>query len=81
MVVVNKKKGESKDAIFRKFTRAFLEENIVDEIRSRLFYKKPSLVRKEEEKERGRGGARKKKTMFRPRTSFNATTTNNRNTK
>ncbi len=65
MVVINKKKGETKDAIFRKFTRAFLEENIVEEIRSRLFYKKPSLLRKEEEKERLKGG-RRRKMMTRP---------------
>ena len=61
MVVINKKKGETKDAIFRKSTRAFLEEIIVDEIRSRLFYKKPSLLRKEEEKERLRGGNRRRR--------------------
>lgn len=53
MVVVKKKKGESKETIFRKFTKMFIEENIVDEIRARMFYKKPSQKRKEEEKERG----------------------------
>ncbi|MEK7070288.1 MAG: 30S ribosomal protein S21 [Patescibacteria group bacterium] len=52
MVVVIKKKGETKDSMFRKFTKAFIEENIVDEVRKRQFYKKPSLVRKEKEKER-----------------------------
>jgi small subunit ribosomal protein S21 len=52
MVVITRKKGETKDAIFRKFTRAFIEEDIVTEIRKRQFYKKPSLKRKEEEKER-----------------------------
>lgn len=52
MVVVTKKRGESKDAMFRKFSKTFVEENIVDEVRKRLFYKKPSLVRKEKEKER-----------------------------
>lgn len=50
MVVVVKKKGESKETLFRKFSRVFIEENIVDEIRNRLFYKKPSLIRKEKEK-------------------------------
>lgn len=54
MVVVNKKKGQTKEAMFRQFTRAFIDENIVEEIRSRMFYKKPSLVRKEKEKERGK---------------------------
>lgn len=52
MVVVTKKKGQTKEAMFRQFTRTFIDENIVEEIRSRMFYKKPSLVRKEEEKER-----------------------------
>lgn len=51
MVVVDKKKGETKDRLFRKFTRMFIEENIVDDVRKKLFYKKPSLVRKEKEKE------------------------------
>lgn len=52
MVFVAKKKGESKDSLFRKFSRIFVEENIVPELRKKLFYKKPSLKRKEEEKER-----------------------------
>jgi ribosomal protein S21 len=52
MVVVTKKKGESKDSMMRKFTRAFIDEDIVTEIRNRQFYKKPSLVKKEKEKER-----------------------------
>ena len=52
MVVVTKKKGESKDSMFRKFTKIFIEENIVDIVRKKQFYKKPSLQRKEKEKER-----------------------------
>lgn len=52
MVVVTKKKGETKDAMFRKFSKIFVEENIVEEVRKKLYYKKPSLVRKEKEKER-----------------------------
>jgi ribosomal protein S21 len=52
MVVITKKKGETKDSMFRKFTKIFIDENIVDEMRKRQFYKKPSLKRKEEEKER-----------------------------
>ena len=51
MVIVRKKKGETKDNMFRKFTKIFIEENIVDEVRNKLFYKKPSLLRKEKEKE------------------------------
>lgn len=60
MVVVSKKKGESKDAMFRKFSRAFIEENVVDEVRKKLFYKKPSTLRKEKEKQ----GFQKKKTRI-----------------
>ena len=52
MVYVNNKKGETKEALFRKFTRSFIDEDIVNEVRKKLFYKKPSLKRKEDEKER-----------------------------
>ena len=52
MVVMVKKKGETKDALFRKFTRSYIDEDIMNEVRERQFYKKPSLRRKEEEKER-----------------------------
>ncbi|MBI4009102.1 30S ribosomal protein S21 [Candidatus Roizmanbacteria bacterium] len=51
MVFVSKKKGESKDSLFRKFTRIFIEEDMVTEVRKKLFYKKPSILRKEKEKE------------------------------
>jgi len=54
MIVVIKKKGESKDSLFRKFTKNFIDENIVEEVRNKLFYKKPSLIRKEKEKTRGK---------------------------
>ena len=50
MVLVIKRKGESKDSMFRKFTRSFIDEEIVDTLRKKQFYKKPSLKRKEEEK-------------------------------
>ncbi len=52
MVVISKRKGETKDAMFRKFSRMFFEENVVEEVRKRQFYKKPSLLKKEREKER-----------------------------
>ncbi len=52
MVYVTKKKGETKETLFRKFTRSFIDEDIVTEVRKKLFYKKPSLKKKEEEKER-----------------------------
>ena len=62
MVVIQRGKGESKESIFRKFSKTFFEENIVNDLRKRLFYKKPSLVRKEEEKERAT--AKKKMPKF-----------------
>lgn len=66
MVFFSKKRGESKDSMFRKFTKTFIDEEVVDDVRKKLFYKKPSLVRKEKEKERrqGRGRVRMK---FTPR--------------
>lgn len=59
MVVIKKKKGESKESVFRKFTRAFIEEEIIDEMRARMFYVKPSQVRKEREKNQGKRKKRK----------------------
>lgn len=52
MVIVTKKKGESKASLFRKFTKIFIEENIIEDVRKKLFYKKPSTIRKEKEYER-----------------------------
>ena len=52
MIVVKKKKGDSKDQLFRKFTRLFINEDMVTEVRSKQFYQKPSVQRKEKEKER-----------------------------
>ena len=72
MVVVTRKKGETKDSMFRKFSRVFMEENIVDELRKKQFYKKPSLKKKEEEKERIKQRARLRRKFlgsFRPRSS------------
>ena len=56
MVYISKKKGDTKDTLFRKFSRAMMEEDIVTELRDKQFYKKPSLLRKEKEKIRLRGG-------------------------
>jgi ribosomal protein S21 len=63
MVLALKKKGESKDAMFRRFTRDFIEEDIVTEVRDRLFYKKPSRLKKEKLKEqRNKRSARRNTT-------------------
>ncbi len=71
MVVVTKKKGESKDSIFRKFTRVFMDEDIITDVRKKQFYKKPSRIRQEEEKERRKSGNRRpvRRTMFRRKKS------------
>ena len=47
MVVVVKDKNENKDSLFRRFVKHFLEDNIAEEFKKKLFYKKPSLLRKE----------------------------------
>ncbi len=52
MVFITRKKGETKDSMFRKFSRSFIEEDVVTEVRKKLFYKKPSLRKKDELKER-----------------------------
>lgn len=64
MVLVIKRKGESKDSMFRKFTRSFIDEEIVDTLRKRQFYRKPSLKRKEEEKEKIKNRYSKHKKVF-----------------
>lgn len=63
MVVITKKKGETKDSLFRKFSKTFIDEDIVITLKKKQFYKKPSLVRKEEEKEK-RKNRYIKKTRF-----------------
>ena len=65
MVLVTKRKGETKDSLFRKFTRSFIEEDIVNEVRNKLFYKKPSLARREKEKERMKMRHRRNRPTFR----------------
>lgn len=66
MVLVTKRKGETKDSLFRKFTRSFIEEDIINEVRNKLFYKKPSLARREKEKERIKMRHRRNRPTFRP---------------
>ncbi len=55
MVVIIKRKGETKDSMFRKFTKSFIEENVIDDVRKKQFYKKPSLIRQEKIRMRMRG--------------------------
>lgn len=50
MVVVKKKQGESEDKLIARFRKLVLEEGIIDEVRDRERYKKPSERRKEKNK-------------------------------
>lgn len=52
MVIVIRQKGETADNLFRRFSKMAKEENIVFEVTRKMFYKKPSLARKEKEKDR-----------------------------
>jgi len=70
MVVIQKRKGDTKDTMFRKFSRMFMDENIVDELRKKQYYKKPSLRKKDEEKERIRARARRRRMMSGPARPF-----------
>ncbi|MEO6508510.1 MAG: 30S ribosomal protein S21 [Patescibacteria group bacterium] len=55
MVVITKRKGDTKDSMLRKFTKTFIEEDMINELRDKQYYKKPSRLKKEKEKERLRG--------------------------
>lgn len=69
MIVVLKKKGETKDRLFRKFTRIFREEDVVFEVNRKAFYKNPSILKKEKKKEKMKKKAQKKiygKNLYRP---------------
>jgi len=61
MIVVVKKQGETKDSFFRKFTKMFREENISFDVSKKMFFKKPSLLKKEKEKDRIKRKALEKK--------------------
>jgi len=46
MVVVKAQPGQNSDQVIRAFQKKVLNENILDELKKREFYQKPSLVRK-----------------------------------
>jgi len=52
MVFVKAKKGESSDALIRKFIRKISEEQLMQTIKDRQFYKSPSEIKKEKRKRR-----------------------------
>jgi ribosomal protein S21 len=45
-VIVKAQPGQSSDAVIRAFQKKVLNENILDELKKREFYRKPALVRK-----------------------------------
>lgn len=46
MVYVKKSPGDSPDAMIRKFSRKVMNEGIIQEMKKREFYLKPSLAKK-----------------------------------
>lgn len=50
MVVITKKNGETKDNLFRKFSKLYVEDELAKLLKERQFYKKPSQVNKEKKK-------------------------------
>ncbi|KKR49340.1 MAG: 30S ribosomal protein S21 [Candidatus Levybacteria bacterium GW2011_GWA2_40_16] len=52
MVFVKAKKGESSDALIRKFIRKISEEQLMQKIKDRQFYRSPSEIKKEKRKRR-----------------------------
>lgn len=52
MVVVKKMPGDSDDVLIRKFSRKVLSEGILQEAKRRKFHLKPSLAKKEKEKDK-----------------------------
>lgn len=52
--VVRKKPGQSDDRLIADFRKKVLADEVIQEIKDREFYKKPSLIRQEKIKERRR---------------------------
>jgi ribosomal protein S21 len=61
MVVVKRTKGESSESMWRKFGKINYEESLVDELRDRKYYKKPSFKRKEVEERRRKVKSRRRR--------------------
>lgn len=54
MTIVRAQEGEPVEVLIRKFNKKVLADGVLNELRKREFYEKPSAVRKREEKERAR---------------------------
>jgi len=50
-IVVKRKQGESKEEMIARFRKVFLEEEIIDKVREKIAYVKPSRKRYEKQKE------------------------------
>lgn len=61
MVVLTKKKGESTDKLFRRFTKITKEENIIFDVNKKIFFKNKKELKKEKAREKAkvRANARK----------------------
>ncbi len=46
MVVVKAQPGDSSDSLIRKFNKKVLSEGVLQELKKREFYQKPSLIKK-----------------------------------
>ena len=60
MIVVLKRKGDSKDNLFRKFKKVFNEEDIIFDVNKKTFFKNPSLLKKEKKREKLKRRAQRK---------------------
>ena len=58
MVYVKKMPGQSDDQLIRNFSRKVLDAGIINEAKRRQFYLKPSLAKKEKQKEARRNKVR-----------------------
>ncbi len=61
MVVVQKKKGESTDRLLRRFTRLTKEENIAFDVSKKMFFKKPSEMKKEKKRDKAKRRAQQRR--------------------
>jgi len=59
MTVVRAGPGDTTDSLIRKFSKKVAADGILQDLKKREFYQKPSEVRKEEKKERERRRGRR----------------------
>jgi small subunit ribosomal protein S21 len=54
LTIVRAQAGEPVEVLIRKFNKKVLSDGVLNELKKREFYEKPSVVRKREKKERAR---------------------------